>query len=270
VRGEDMNKTNNTIVYTHPKSIISEAYRRLRTSIQFANLDKNLKTIMVTSSVAGEGKTTTLINLAVAMEQNHHKVLIMDCDLRKPKIHKYLGLLNNHGLSDMLLRGGDQQEYIQHHNELNLDILTSGRIPSNPSELLNSMLMKDLVKELSEKYDYILVDSPPVLPVADSVIMSGYIDGIIMVVAYGKVDKEIAKRSKEMLTDVNANILGAVLNKIEIKNVKAYKSNYYYANDTESRTIGKGFWERLRKSGDGLLKKEQRSKNPVSEAFKNV
>jgi len=224
------------IVHKHPKSPISEAYRGIRTNIQFANVDKAIKTILVTSPTPGEGKTTTLANIAATMAQNRNKVLIIDADMRKPRLHKALEINNNKGLADLLLERGPTKDYIQRHQELGVDVLTSGHIPSNPSELVQSKAMKQLIESLKEEYEYIFLDTPPVLPVTDSTIMSTYIDSVILVVRAGEVNREVVNKAKNALINVGANILGVVLNRIKVKDSKAYHSYYYYyADDKEHK-----------------------------------
>lgn len=221
------------IVHKNPKSPIAEAYRSIRTNIQFANIDKNLRTILVTSTTPGEGKTTTLCNLATVMAQNGQRVLIMDCDMRKPRVHKAFGISNKKGLADLLLNEQHFSEYIQHVEEVNIDILTAGRIPTNPSELLHSKAMKNLIGLIQESYDYVFLDTPPVIPVTDAAIMSSYIDGVILVVASGHVEINLAQRAMGSLVAVGANILGVVLNKISIDDAKSYQAYYYYSSQEE-------------------------------------
>ncbi len=228
---------NGLIVHERPKSPISEAYRSLRTNIQFANLDNNMKTILITSATPGEGKTITLLNLAVAMAQNDQRVIVIDCDMRKPRIHKILGISNKSGLAEYLMEGNNIDEYINRLYKLNIDVMTSGKIPSNPSELLNSNVMKEMVEFLEKKYDYIFFDSPPVVPVTDAVVMSSYIEGAILVVEFGKVAVDMVKKAKESLESGGVNILGVVLNKIPVNNSKAYKSYYYYYEESESKSV---------------------------------
>ncbi|MBN2221257.1 MAG: CpsD/CapB family tyrosine-protein kinase [Vallitaleaceae bacterium] len=256
------------IVLKNPKSTMAESYRSIRTNIQFANVDKEIKTILVTSAIAEEGKTTTLANLAVTMVQNNQKVLVVDCDMRKPRVHKtFEGLSNRKGLSNLLVDNDDYKQYIQQvnlseltkkydesaikgrfksnkknqtatnlteskdlikHSEYVLDIITAGTIPDNPSELLNSKAMKQLIEQLKLQYDYILLDTSPVIPVTDAVVISNYIDGVILVVTAGLASVEVLKRAKDSLLMVDANLLGVVLNKVSIKSRKAYKSYYYY------------------------------------------
>lgn len=223
------------IVNNRPKSPISEAYRSLRTNVQFANLDNNMKTILITSATPGEGKTSTLINLAVAMAQNDEKVMIIDCDMRKPRIHKTLGISNKLGLAEYLMSGEDISRFIHTIDALNIDVMTSGKIPTNPSELLHSKVMKKMVEFIKSKYDYVFFDSPPVVPVTDAVVMSSYIDGAILVVESGGVEIDLIKRAKELLISSGIEILGVVLNKIPMNDPKAYQSYYYYYSE-ESAT----------------------------------
>ena len=216
------------IVFNKPKSPISEAYRGLRTNIQFANVDRMTKTILVTSTLPGEGKTTTLMNLAMTMVQDHLKVLVIDCDMRKPRVHKVLDRKNGKGLADMLLAGGQAPDYIQSLAEYGFDLLTAGQIPTNPSELLNSKAMKELIASVKDQYDYVLIDTPPVTPVTDAIIMSTYIDGVVLVVTAGKANRDLILTAKQSIEKVGGNILGVVLNRIKVQDTKAYKSYYYY------------------------------------------
>lgn len=222
------------IVNTKPKSPISESYRSIRTNIQFANLDKNLQTIMVTSPTAREGKTTTLSNVALAMADADHRVLIVDCDMRKPRIHKVFEISNIYGMAEILLHGGDYKKALNPTSNENLYIITAGKIPSNPSELLYSNAMKNLIQNLKKDFEYIFIDAPPVVPVTDAVIMSNYVDGVILVCASGVIEIELAQKAKESLENVNANILGVVLNKINTKNDK-YSSYYYYYGEEDKK-----------------------------------
>ena len=222
------------IVNTKPKSPISESYRSIRTNIQFANLDKNLQTIMVTSPTAREGKTTTLSNVALAMADADHRVLIVDCDMRKPRIHKVFEISNIYGMAEILLHGGDYKKALNPTSNENLYIITAGKIPSNPSELLYSNAMKNLIQNLKKDFEYIFIDTPPVVPVTDAAIMSNYVDGVILVCASGVIEIELAQKAKESLENVNANILGVVLNKINTKNDK-YSSYYYYYGEEDKK-----------------------------------
>lgn len=221
----------NLITYREPKSPISEAYRMLRTNIQFANLDNNLKTIVVTSSGPSEGKSTTISNLAITLVGMGHKTLIVDGDLRKPKVHKVFNLENDFGMTNVLM-GDKLENVVKNISGLKLDILTCGPIPPNPSELLGSQKMKDFLADCSENYDFILIDAPPIGIVTDGAILSTLCDGTIFVVSAGEAQIDHAKRAKEMLDKVGAKTIGAVVNKIKInkRNRNTYY-NYYYAED---------------------------------------
>jgi len=215
------------IVYQSPKSPISEAYRGIRTNLQFSNVDHSYQSILVTSATVGEGKTTTLCNVAATLADAGNRVIIVDCDLRKPRIHKFFTISNQVGLTDILLKGDDYIPYVYKTPHANLFVLPSGNIPSNPSELLNSDTMRRFIERLKVDYDYVLIDTPPVVPVTDAVILSTYIDRVILVCASGQLDIELGKKAKDALVKVGANILGVVLNKMSV-NAQKYSYYYYY------------------------------------------
>ncbi|WHH57520.1 CpsD/CapB family tyrosine-protein kinase [Petroclostridium sp. X23] len=212
------------ITHNNPKSPISEAYRVLRTNIQFSGVDKPLKIMVVTSAGPGEGKSTTIANLAITFAQSGSKVLLIDGDLRKPKVHKTFNTHNQTGLTNVLAQHADYKQYVKQCDIDNLDILTSGPIPPNPSELLSSNSMKKLLERFREDYEIVLIDAPPVGTVTDAAILSTIVDGTILVAASGQVEIEAAQRAKQLLEKVNANIIGVVLNKLS----KNEQGNYYY------------------------------------------
>lgn len=216
------------IVFNKPKSPISEAYRSIRTNIQFANIDRNIKSIIVTSATKSEGKTTTLSNLAVTMADMGKKVIVVDCDLRRPKIHKTFDLTNIGGISDILLNSANYIDYIKTTDIKNLEILTAGQIPSNPSEMISSKSMRKLLEQIKGDYDYMFIDVPPVGVVTDASILATIVDGVILVCASGGVEIELARLAKQTLTNVGANILGVVLNKVNLESKSAYSSHYSY------------------------------------------
>lgn len=227
-----MLEENTIITHTDPKSPVSEAYRVLRTNIQYSSVDKPLKTIVVTSAGPMEGKTTTIANLAVTFAQAGSKVLLIDTDLRKPKVHKVFTLLNSRGLTNLLTSKDGFVSFIRHDVVENLDILTSGTIPPNPSEVLNSNSMRDFLEKVKAEYDIILLDSPPVGSVTDASIISTYVDGTILVAKSGKVEIDAVKRAKETLEKVNANIIGVVLNNLDKKTLgNNYYYQYYYSEE---------------------------------------
>lgn len=215
---------NVVITHINPKSPISEAYRVIRTNIQYSSIDKPLKTIVVTSSGPMEGKTTTVVNLAVAFAQAGSRVLLIDSDLRRPKIHKIFMMSNRTGLTNLIAAHDDSAKYIRLSEIPGLEILPSGTIPPNPSELLSSNSFLQFIHEVSEVYDIILMDAPPVGNVTDAAIISAFVDGTILVVNSGRVAIDALKRSKELLANVNAKILGVVLNNLD----KHTGGNYYY------------------------------------------
>lgn len=210
----------------NPKAPISEAYRTLRTNVQFSAIDDQIKVLMVASAQAGEGKTTTVSNLAVTYAQEGKKVLIIDTDLRKPTLHQVFAVSNHAGLSSVLAGRYPVGEVLQKTSIDNLDVLSSGPVPPNPSEMLGSRKMISLLEELSERYDILLFDTPPVLAVTDAMIISSLCDGVILVVNSGKVKKDLVKKAKAQLEHVNARILGVVLNNLQLD--KNQSSNYYY------------------------------------------
>lgn len=213
------------IVHNTPKSPISEAYRGIRTNLLFSNVDNNVKTILVSSATSGEGKTTTLCNLAMTIADSGKRTIIVDCDLRKPRIHKFLELSNATGVTDVLLRSEHYSTFVQKGIHQNLHVLTSGKIPSNPSEILNSEAMKNLIQTLREDYDYVFIDTPPIAPVTDTVILSTFTDRVIIVCSSGELDIDMAKKAKEKIERVGGKILGVVLNKVKLK---GKKYQYYY------------------------------------------
>lgn len=223
------------IVDKNPKSPVSEAYRTIRTNIEFSSLDKEMRLILITSSGPQEGKSTTSSNLALAMAQSGKKTLLIDCDLRKPTIHKKFKISNRIGLSNLLADGLKLSDVIFCFGR-GMDVLTSGTIPPNPSEMLSSKKMKIFLQEASKVYDRIIIDSPPVNAVTDAQILATVTDGVVLVVGSGITEIDMAQRAKELLNKVKANILGVVLNKTEAMGRKYGKQYYYYyAEDGEKK-----------------------------------
>lgn len=206
----------NLITYLDSLSPISEAFRTLRTNIQFASIDKEIKTIMTTSANPSEGKSTVTSNLAVAMAQAAKKTLLVDGDMRNPSLHDTFRLLNWEGLSSALVGQKSLEELVQPTGIKDLDILTSGPIPPNPAELMASKAMTRLIEKMNETYDVVIFDSPPLIAVADPQILASQLDGVILVVNSGKTNSEQAFQAKSLLNKVQANILGCVLNNREI------------------------------------------------------
>lgn len=212
------------IVEKEPKSIAAESYRTLRTNIQYSSFDKEYKVIVITSSEPGEGKSTTAGNLALCMAQGDKKVILVDCDLRRPSIHKKFKVSNLAGLSDVIIGKSDLSKVMHRYNK-NLVLLTSGKIPPNPSEMLSSKSMENLLEKLRENFDYVILDTPPVQAVTDSQILSTKADGTILVVRAERTKKESVNNAINLLKKVNANVIGTVLNGTDLSR---NKYQYYY------------------------------------------
>ena len=219
------------ITFEQTKSPISEAYRTLRTNVQFTSVDSEMKKIMVTSSGPREGKSHTIANLAVSISQAGKSVLVIDADMRNPTQHKLFELDNRVGLSMALVQDQGHQQYTRETAVPGVMVLTGGPIPPNPAELVGSQRMKRLIQEVSEQYDMVLIDTPPIIAVTDAAILAQEVDGVILVLAAGEVNKEYAQRAKEQLDKVGAKILGAVLNKADMKTSEYYYYYYYHGSD---------------------------------------
>ncbi|HOJ76467.1 MAG TPA: CpsD/CapB family tyrosine-protein kinase [Bacillota bacterium] len=216
---------NRIVVDSYPKSTVTEAFRSFRTNLQFTKIDQELKILMFTSAGPDEGKSTVAANTGIIFANAGKKVLIIDCDLRKPVQHQIFQKINR-GLTDYL--SGDCEIYslIQHTTNRNVDLLTSGPIPPNPAELLGTTKIQQLFGELRKKYDYLIIDVPPVIPVTDACVLASKVDGVVLVIGAGIVRPEIAKQAKELLQKAQGNILGVVLNRVEIES--KYASYYCY------------------------------------------
>lgn len=206
-----------------PMSVISEQYRTLRTNIQYSSIDNELRTIMVTSSVPGEGKSTTIANLAVVFAQQGKRVLLVDADLRRPTVHYTFNVNNIYGFTTVLTKQKTLINTVLETEEENLYLLTSGPIPPNPAELLSSKSMERFIEEAKQEFDIILFDTPPILAVADPQILANQCEGSILVVFSEKTEIDQAKRAKELLENAQGKFLGVVMN-----NKKMTKDNYYY------------------------------------------
>lgn len=222
-----MRLVKNFIVSKNPKSRAAEAFRTLRTNIQFSSLDSDVKSIVVTSSAPSEGKSTVMVNLAITMAQTGKKVIIVDCDLRRPTVNKKLDLPNMEGLVNVLIQEKTAEECILPTNIPNLFALTSGPVPPNPAELLGSKKMKNLISTLGESFDIILIDAPPVIAVTDAQILSTISQGVLLIASYGSTEKQGLIKAKELLDKVGAKILGVVINKVPEKAESYYYGKYY-------------------------------------------
>ncbi|MEN8906740.1 MAG: polysaccharide biosynthesis tyrosine autokinase [Clostridiales bacterium] len=226
--------SDNLIALHKPNSNYAEAYRELRTNIKYKGIDNKIKFILLTSGGASDGKTSTGSNLAISIAQTGKKVLLIDADLRRPKVHKQFKLSNRFGLTNILTQGENKKtEYIiqEFDSVHNLYILTSGPIPPNPSEILESNKMKEVLQSFEESYDTIIIDAPPVGHVTDAAILSRVVNGVIFVVACGETNVDLVKKAKKSIDEVNARLLGVVFTKLD-KSAGTYyynsvSSNYY-------------------------------------------
>lgn len=204
------------------RSIYAEAFRTIKTNIKYSFADKNKKVFLITSSEAGEGKSTVATNLAISFSQENKKVLLIDCDLRRPTIHRQFKVSGIMGLTEVLIGEKKLSKAIKSHNEY-LDIISSGNIPPNPAELLSSDAMTELLEDVKDKYDYIILDSTPLGVVADAQILLGKVDGTVLVVRANKTKREKLINCKEIIDQVKGKIIGVVLNRVDDKS-----EQYYY------------------------------------------
>lgn len=230
----------NLVTQNDPKNPAAEAYRVIRTGIQFAQAGKELQTIALTSCTPNEGKSTTIANLAVVLTQAGKSVLLIDCDMRNPTVHKNFNLSNKVGLSSCISMGTALSDAVQKTSIEGLYALTGGVVPPNPSELLGSEQMKNVLQRAKEQYDYVLIDTPPVMPVTDALIVGQFVDGMILAIASAEIKVEMARDVKNQLVNAGANILGVVLNKVRSEHHGyGYGYYYYYGNDGEKHKKSK-------------------------------
>lgn len=227
------------MVADQPLSAPSEAVRRLRTNLQFVGAASGAKSVVITSSVPGEGKSTTAINLAVSLADAGSRVILVDADLRRPSVAEYLGLEGRAGLTSVLIGRAEVEDVIQQWRDSSLDILPSGQVPPNPSELLGSAVMVNLLAELEKTYDVILLDTPPLLPVTDATILTKLVGGALLIVGADRIHKAQLAAALETLETADARLYGLVLNKIARRDAQpyAYESGYYSSNMVESTTV---------------------------------
>ena len=220
------------IVDKLPKSITAESYRSLRTNIQYSSIDKQVKTLVVTSSNAGEGKSTVAGNLAYTFFQSGKRVLIIDCDLRKPSLHRKFNVSNEVGLTDVLV-GTSELNKVMKKIDDNLYLLTTGTLPPNPAEIIGSNTMENFLDECKINFDYIILDTPPILPVTDSKLLAIKADATVLVVRSEiSKSKHVSQAFKE-LEKVNANVIGTILNDVEMHSEKLYYD--YSAKNNKSK-----------------------------------
>jgi capsular exopolysaccharide synthesis family protein len=214
------------ITHSRPQSQMAESYRALRTSLLLSSLGAPPKIVLVTSALPEEGKTTTSLNTAVVLAQKGVRVLLVDADMRRPSIHKTLGMAPRAGLSNVLTGSADLQQSIVRSSVLpNFFILPAGTPPPNPAELLASVEMKTVLAQLREQYDHIVIDTPPTLSVTDAVVLATRVDAVILVIRSGKTTKTALRRARDVLAQVNARVTGIVLNAVDLDSPDYY---YYY------------------------------------------
>ncbi len=222
--------TEGLFTVSQPRSLASEAYRTLRTNLQFSSPDRPLRSLVVTSALATEGKTTTSANLAVVMAQAGKRVVLLDADLRRPSLHKTFGLPNRAGLTDALVgEPGEMRSYLQDTDVENLRIMTSGPLPPNPQELLGSQRMKELIQAVQQEADIVIVDTPPSLLMADANVLAAHADGVLLVVNTGQTRRDAVQRATHGLRQVGAHVVGGVLNRVDSRGGRGYYY-YYYAS----------------------------------------
>jgi capsular exopolysaccharide synthesis family protein len=216
----------------HGRSSIAESYRHLRTSVLLSTAGRAPKSLLVTSSLPGEGKTTTAVNTALSLAQTGAEVVIIDADLRRPRLQSVFGMQGQLGLSTILSSDMDEEGMIAmvgRDKATGLNVLVSGPIPPNPAELLGSDQMRKLIATLQTRFTHVVVDSPPVSSFTDGVLISTMVDGVLLVVHGGKSSRHIVRRSKQLLQDVGAKIFGVVLNNTPVQSHDYYFYQRYYS-----------------------------------------
>ncbi|GAA2726605.1 polysaccharide biosynthesis tyrosine autokinase [Cellulomonas aerilata] len=248
------------IVQTSPQSHRAESFRRLRTNLQFLDIADRPQTIVVTSSLPGEGKSTTTVNLAISLADAGSRVILVDADLRRPSVAEYMGLEGEVGLTTVLIGHASVQDVVQPWGNGNLHVLPSGQIPPNPSELLGSRSMANLLDELARAYDVVLIDTPPLLPVTDAAILAKLTGGALVVVGSEKLQRQQLAEAMGALETVNARVLGVVLNRLARTQGDTYA--YYDYSSAPAEAMGR----RQKRSSSARLP-QQRSAGTTSRRF---
>jgi len=236
---EEVWATSELLINSDPRSSLGEAYRQLRTLILLSTAGHAPKSLLITSSLPSEGKTTTAANTAISLAQTGAKVLIIDADMRRPRLHSVFNIENRDGLSTLLASELDERQIldvIRVEENTKLNILTSGPIPPNPAELIGSVQMANLLKILQKNYTHVVVDSPPIASFTDAVLIASIVDGVILVVHSGKSSRQVVRRSRQLLQDIGAKIVGVVLNNVNLRSQDNYYyyQSYYHRNDYQT------------------------------------
>lgn len=209
--------TSALVTLRDPSSMAAEAYRTLRTNIQFSSLDKPIQTLLATSTAPDEGKSTTLANLAVTIAQAEQRVILVDCDLRRPSVHTLFGVPNEQGLTTAILAQVEGPLPLQATSVPGLSLLTSGPLPPRPADLLGSRRMEQLIARLRNEADMVLFDTPPVVAVTDAAVLATRVDGVLLVLQAGQTRRDRAREARQKLEKVKANIIGVVLNNAKLE-----------------------------------------------------
>lgn len=226
-------RSQSLITLNEPMSLVSESYKMFRTNLNYMNIDQENRVLLFTSSMTEEGKTTSISNAAVSFALEGKKVLLMECDLRKARIHEVFNLPQFPGLTNLLSEKKALQSVVKVLDELpNLHVLVSGPLPPDPAEMLGSRAFEKLIDDARKIYDMILIDAPPVLAVTDAAVLSRLADGVVLVLAAKETKKEAARKVKQALEKVGANILGVLLTKTIINKDNGY---YYYYGNKENK-----------------------------------
>ena len=243
-RIENSNIDQHIISFHDPSSFLGEQYKMIRTNIQSLRTKNDCKAFLITSSINGEGKTVTAINLAITMahDLNKKSILLIDADMRKGKVARYLGINLNPGLSDLLKDGAEPDLTFISPNIDNLTIMPAGKIPRNPSELLGSRKMASLISSLKARFDYIFIDSPPVMPLTDPCILGSIVDGVILVMQAGRTQRHIIKHAESRLLQAQAKTIGYIMTNVEYHLPQylyryVHKYDNYYSYEHEHETV---------------------------------
>jgi capsular exopolysaccharide synthesis family protein len=234
---KDRNK-NPAISFNSDRSAIAESFRELRTNLQFLDVDDPPRTLLVTSSLPSEGKSTTAINIALALAEAEHNVVLVDGDLRRPKLDNYLDLIGSVGFSTLLTGRASVREVLQKTRFPGLTVLTSGTIPPNPSALVGSLAAKKVLSELRADFDYVIVDSSPLLAVTDAAVLAAAADGVLLISRYGKTKNDQLEHAVRNLRNVEARIVGAVFTMVPARGNASYSYRYYGGVDSSPARHG--------------------------------
>ena len=216
------------ITLAEPKSAASEAYRMLRTNIQFAGLDQPVRSIVFTSAAPGEGKTTSVANFGVVAAEGGSRVCLIDSDLRRPTLHRVFGVTNTRGLTTALLHNLPLADVAQPTRTPSLSVVTSGPLPPNPSELVGSRRMRELIAATATDFDLVLCDSPPIISVTDGIALAAQCDGVVLVIRAGAIAHDAIRRATEQIEAVKSRVLGVLLNNVDLRRDGHYYQYYRY------------------------------------------